>query len=129
MMKSRNGIVSFFISDFCIYHHVFIGILMVFSQCIFWYFYTQLYDKLFGYLLFYKINIYNKCHFGFVDNYKYSPEILFLVLSNAKFLYYIVAILVQVLLFDSFNFCRLRKKKQLLHKLVEKVIFNYKQSR
>ena len=33
MMKSRMEYFHFS-SDFCIYHHVFIGILMIFSQCL-----------------------------------------------------------------------------------------------
>ena len=69
MMKSRMEYFHF-LSDFCIYHHVFIGIVDdIFSMFSCTYIRYKLYHTLFGYFIFYKINIYNNCQFGTSDKY------------------------------------------------------------
>ena len=69
MMKSRMEYFHF-LSDFCIYHHVFIGIVDdIFSMFSCTYIRYKLYHTLFGYFIFYKIIIYNNCHFGTDDKY------------------------------------------------------------
>ena len=64
-----NGIFSFFIRFLhipsCIYWN-FDGIFSMYSCN---YIIYKLYNTLFGYFIFYKIIIYNNCHFGFVGKY------------------------------------------------------------
>ena len=69
-MKSiENGIFSFFIRflhlSSCIYWN-FDDIFSIFSH---YYITYKLYHTLFGYFIFYKINIYNNCQFGTSDKY------------------------------------------------------------
>ena len=69
MLKSRMEYFHFS-SDFCIYHHVFIGIFDdILSMFSCYYITYKLYHKRFGYFIFYKIIIYNNCQFGTYGKY------------------------------------------------------------